>query len=336
MRSIIILIGLLLLSACTVRVGPPPNTTDSTQPIEETQTSSSSKFLEPTQPDQERETHNVTYRGIVQPAGISIYMQGSHRLLLSDGRFILIESEGVDLNGYVGEEVELSGSSRPTVEGSGIIMRVEKAKLILPPKEDSAESEESEDAKEAPTEPTAGPEPAERTKPNEVREANEATEGPAVRGPDGPSGPERELVERDEVPESASAVPQAVIEAMAAENFSAEHWTQEYCSSHIGFCIPVHRNWWYKSFGTTTTTLWHVEVGNSPVLNLEDGPVSINLISGDLSLENQATSEVRVDNDTVVASRPWSGNRHFEIRTHAKLEAAARYMIDHVSSYEGN
>lgn len=325
LHSIVILIGLLLLSACsTSQVGPPSNTTDSMQPIEGAQTSSSSKFLEPTQPDQERETHNVMYRGIVQPAGISIYMQGSHRLVLPDGRFVLLESQSLDLNGYVGEEVELFGSTRPTVEANGIIMNVNEAKLILPPEEDSAEGPD-EVPKLVEREPAEQP-----TKPTEPLPLR-SSEG--AKGGTEPSQP----LESSTSPEPAlSADLTAVIEAMAAENFSAEHWTQEYCSSHIGFCIPVHRNWWYKSFGTTTTTLWHVEVGNSPVLNLGDGHITLNLLFGDLSLENQATSEVRIDNDTVVASRPWSGNRHFEIRAHAKLEAAARYMIDHISSYEGN
>ncbi|MFA7681711.1 MAG: hypothetical protein WCX61_01640, partial [Candidatus Peribacteraceae bacterium] len=64
----------------------------------------------------ERETKNVTYQGVVQASGISIYQQGTHRLMMPDGRFILLESTDVDLNGYVGEEVEVTGALRPTVE----------------------------------------------------------------------------------------------------------------------------------------------------------------------------------------------------------------------------
>ena len=76
-----------------------------------------------------RETPNVTYKGVVQPAGISIYQQGSHRLVLEDDRFILLESDQIDLNGYVGESVEVFGSISPTVEEGGIIMTVENINL---------------------------------------------------------------------------------------------------------------------------------------------------------------------------------------------------------------
>jgi len=301
-----IIIGFLFLTACTVRVGPPSETTKGGEGTKETEVVAEKKSIsnEVNQFPAERETHNVTYRGIVQPAGISIYMQGSHRLLLSDGRFLLLESDTVDLNGYVGEEVEISGSTRATIEANGIIMRVENTKLILPPPEAETSSESSLSS-------------LSEEKPSELIE-EPTTEVPLE-------------------PREASVANEAIIEAMSAENFSPENWTQEYCSSHIGFCIPIHRNWWYKSFGTTTSTLWHVEVGNSPVLNLADGPISINLLYGDLSsLEDQETTTVQVHDDIIVGSRPWSGDRHFEIRASITLEAAVRYMIEHINPYEEN
>ncbi|MBI3336561.1 hypothetical protein HYZ98_03285 [Candidatus Peregrinibacteria bacterium] len=320
-----IIIGFLTLTACAVRVGPPSQVSSSTaSQTAESEDSSPNEANAASEAIQERETHNVTYRGIVQPAGISIYMQGSHRLLLSDRRFLLLESENVDLNGYVGEEVEVSGSTRPTVEANGIIMRVEKTKLILPPQEESPVPEQSSvqgTAEEKPAEPEKPIQPI----PTEPTQPTESTEDLAV----GPEPAEREPAEWTEQLTE-------VIEAMAKENFSAEHWTQEYCSSHIGFCIPVHRNWWYKSFGTTTSTLWHVEVGNSPVLNLGDGHISINLLPGDLFLENQETTNVQVQGSAIVGLRPWSGDRHFEIRAGSALEPAVRYMIEHINPYEGN
>ncbi|HCI03946.1 TPA: hypothetical protein DE059_03390, partial [Candidatus Peribacteria bacterium] len=100
-----------------------------------------------------RETKNVIYQGVVKPAGISIYQQGSHRLQLETGKFILLESDTVDLNGYVGEHVEMVGAIRPTVEEGGMIMRVESAKLIIDEKEtdvvNDKPEEETEEAEEA-------------------------------------------------------------------------------------------------------------------------------------------------------------------------------------------
>ena len=46
-----------------------------------------------------RETNNVSYIGMVKPAGISIYSEGTHRLVLETEKIILLESSTVDLNG---------------------------------------------------------------------------------------------------------------------------------------------------------------------------------------------------------------------------------------------
>ena len=72
------------------------------------------------------ETKNVIYRGRLLPLGASIYMEGTHRLELEDGRFILLESDGLLLDEYANLDVEVFGATRPTVEGGGIVMRVER------------------------------------------------------------------------------------------------------------------------------------------------------------------------------------------------------------------
>ena len=69
---------------------------------------------------------------------------------------------------------------------------------------------------------------------------------------------------------------------MAKDDLATGQWTQQYCTSHIGFCIPVHRNWWFKSFGTTTSYLWHVEVSPEELQGLGDGPLVINLAAGSI------------------------------------------------------
>ncbi len=73
-----------------------------------------------------QETRNVSYQGTVEKQGVSIFMEGTHRLRLADGRFILMESEVVDLGTYIGQKAEVFGAVRPTVEQGGLIMRVER------------------------------------------------------------------------------------------------------------------------------------------------------------------------------------------------------------------
>lgn len=74
-----------------------------------------------------------TYIGTVQELGMSIFMQGSHQLLDDQGeRVALLESasDNIDLSGYVGKKVELSGQAAPSVEGGATFVSVESIKKL--------------------------------------------------------------------------------------------------------------------------------------------------------------------------------------------------------------
>jgi hypothetical protein len=111
---------------------------------------------------------------------------------------------------------------------------------------------------------------------------------------------------------------------MAKDNMAPANWTQQYCSTHIGFCIPVHKNWWYTSYGATSSSFWHVEVGPSEMQNLGDGPLTVRLVSGDISNDGA----VDVSGGSAVGVRSWTGGRHFEIKGPSNLEAAVRYITE--------
>jgi len=276
-----------------------------------------------------RETKNVIYQGVVKPAGISIYQQGSHRLLLEDGRFILLESDNVDLNGYVGEHVEIVGSIRPTVEEGGMIMRVESAKLIIEESPSSAEATEGreDDLDESDDEevvdifedlaPDEDDEVEDEEEPTPEEIAEEITE--EVNAPDEPPVTE-ELSKR--------------IQKMANERFEADQWTQEYCTAHIGFCVPVHRNWWFKSFGTTTSFLWHVELSSEEVGDLYSGPVHVNLVSGSIASKKVTDGQIRKIGPKVIGYRKWSDSRHFEISAPNVLKPAVEFITANLKANE--
>lgn len=262
--------------------------------------------------DTVEETRNVLYRGQLEEAGVTIFMQGSHKLTLDDGRFILLESEDVDLDDYLGEDVEVFGSVRPTVEAGGMIMRVES---IMSLEESSASSSDESDA-------------------SAMSESSPLSSGTA----DVPSDSSDSSVSPEPPASSVSSAPlveasgelSAKAQLMAGENVSAENWTQQYCSTHIGFCIPVHRNWWFKSFGTTSSALWHLEIGPSEMNNLGEGPITVRLVSGDIASAGMSDGVTTVQGNVAVGARAWAGNRHFEVRGPAILEGAVRYITEHL------
>jgi hypothetical protein len=121
---------------------------------------------------------------------------------------------------------------------------------------------------------------------------------------------------------------------MAKEDISSARWTQLYCSPHIGFCVPVHKNWWYISFGNKADTLWHVEISSEEFEALGFGIIDIDLIGGDITSTGSTDGEVRISGSTVTGYRSWTQGRHFAITADAKLESAVRYMTEHVRVME--
>jgi hypothetical protein len=127
----------------------------------------------------------------------------------------------------------------------------------------------------------------------------------------------------------------AQVASMAKQNFSAANWTQAYCApTTISFCVPVHRNWYFKSFGAATEALWHVEVGNVIIENVSDGAIAVNLRGGSLASMGRTDNEVRVEGPVVRGYREWTKDRHIEVIAPAALESAVTYMTQHLSGME--
>lgn len=256
---------------------------------------------------------DVTYRGTVARAGISIYMEGTHRLILAGGDFLLLESDTLALDDYVDQEVSVRGDVRSTVEAGGMIMNVSEIALV----ETSSEAASSDTSSEA----------------SSVAELSSSSDAVSSRSSAVPATSSASST----MPSSAaSSVPvsDALNErtkAMAKDDTSAGSWTQEYCSSHIGFCIPVHKNWWFKSFGTTTSYLWHVELSSEEIVNLGDGPLVVNLVSGSVA-SKAADKEVKTQGAFVVGYRAWTDNRHFEISAPASLQAAVTHITQNLTA----
>ena len=171
-----IFVSVIVLSACTAKPAKPTEEVADTTP-DQVVSEQSERVI--------RETKNVSYSGTVKPLGISIYMEGTHRLSLSDGRFILLESDAIDLNGYVAEEVDVLGAIRPTVESDAMIMRVESISLIereeqsdAPSDEESSSSASSEESTETPEDPVVKSSSVANTEPPPSEEPEAAQASP--------------------------------------------------------------------------------------------------------------------------------------------------------------
>lgn len=259
------------------------------------------------------------YQGVLQPLGMSIYMEGTHRLDLEDGRFLLLESI-IDLQPYEGKHVEVLGAVRPTVEAGGQIMRIERVTELG---ESSASSESSGSGSSLSSESSA------------ESSASLSTVSSAI-----PVSSSRSSVSSSSALPSSSSL--AVISSVSSTNYQASDelsakaeamskadmaiskWTQQYCSTPAGFCFPVHKNWYYNSFGATTSALWRVEVGPTAVNNLGEGPLIVLLLPGAATADGNVT----VSGDAATGQRAWTDNRHFEVRAPASLQAAIKIIVD--------
>ncbi len=273
---------------------------------------------------------SATVEGVLQKAGVGIFMQGSHRLQMDDGTFLLLESTAVRLDDYLDDRVIVTGTVQSTVEAGGMIMTVElieAAESFLQPEvlveggsmSSTPSSASSRRSSPAPmSSPTASsPAPLPVFPPS----------SPSSPSPTAPSSPAS-------IPSSAAPTGRDVsasIAAMARAAVNSSTFTTTYCSSHIGFCVPVHKYWFYTSFGASISPyLWHVEVSDQSIEEAGQGVIVVNLAAGALT---GSEGVAIIQGDFAVASRQWTGNRHFEISGPKELKAAVEFMAHGIEVY---
>lgn len=319
-------------------------------------------------------THNVTYFGMVEELGPSIYMQGSHKLTLDDGRFILLDSSSpeVQLAEFIGERVEVTGATEPTVEAGGTIMHAETIVRVLSQSSLSSAMSSSQyafcggiaglscpvgyaciDDSSDSCDPLAGGAdcigicvPAAAQSSSSTATVSSAPVS-SVRSSVASSVPVLSSSSSSSLSSSVSSTAstsssqsslaqgpnEATVAAMAKRNYADESkWSQEYCSAHIGFCLPVHKDWYYVSFGAKAGSLWHVEFSIQDFSEMGSGVISLDLRLGSSLTSAMRDGSVEVNGSNVIGYKDWGGNHHFEITADARLKTAVQYLIDHISS----
>lgn len=312
-------------------------------------------------------THNVSYTGVIDKLEASIYQQGTHKLTMDDGQMVLLQStdSGLNLDIYLGKRVEVRGSVETTVESGGMLMRVEEV-TILETASSSSESSMMESSKSKMCGGIAGiqcengqicvDDPSDSCNPNNggadcsgmcVTPVMSSSSSSAVASSSSSkaavSSSKAAVSSSEAMMSSAAAVSSSApdmsglesqIQLMAKQDYGTPSlWTQKYCTSHVGFCIPVHKNWYFKSFGATTSNLWHSEFAMQDITGLGQGPIVLNLVAGSSASMNATDGQVKVQGSDVIAYKDWNDGNHFELIADARLKAAVEYMISHMTNY---
>lgn len=308
MRRVLAIIVPVLLTGCSLLSG---------QTMEGTSSSSASSAME---------TQNVSYIGTVTILGPGIATEGTHLLTLDDGRVIFIESDLLTLNDYIGKQILAFGSVRPTSTGNGIVMRVNSVTILT----ESSDSSSSESSSSEVSSSTTSSSSSSSVATSSAKSVTPVSSAPKSSAPVVSSASAKSIASTA----GTSGQVDANVKAMAKVDVSATQWTQQYCSSHIGYCIPIHKNWWYTSFGTTGSSLWHVEASGQEIQKLGDGPIVINLITGSLASRGISDGSVQAQGDFVVAYKEWKDNTHFEVSAPTALKAAVTYMAKSITAYQ--
>ncbi len=311
-------------------------------------------------------TENVSYVGVVSDLGAIGSERATHSLTLDGGQKILLSSndENLNLNVYLGKRVEVRGGTQATVESGGILMRVSEVTVLdsTEPSSSSSESSVSSSKKfcggiaafPCDAGQTCVDDPSDSCDPmnggadcggmcvtaipsSSSMSSSSATTSSSSSKAASSSSKSSVASSAVSVSSSANSVSQAMeakIVVMAKQNYGdAALWTQKYCTSHVAFCIPVHKNWFFNSFGATTSNQWHVEFGMEAISNLGDGPISLNLVAGTSASMNATDGQVKVQGNEVIGFKDWKDG-HFEIIADSRLQAAVAYMVSHITSYD--
>lgn len=316
-------------------------------------------------------THNVSYTGTIDELGMTTYQQGTHKLILENGQFLILESTdaNLNLNTYLGKSVEIRGSLQPTVEAGGMLLRAEEV-IVLGVTSSSSSSSETvssesrtmcggiaglpcESGQECVDDPSDGCDPRNGGADCSgmcVTVMKESSSSEAMKSSVMSSAVRSSVMQassKSSVVSSAASSSQssvagnsAAIEQqnvlLAKQTYDQDSlWTQKYCTSHIAFCVPVHKNWYFKSFGATTSNLWHVELGMSDIAELGDGAIILNLVSGSSASMQAQSGQIKTQGSDVIGFMDWQDGTHFEIIADARVKAAVSYMLAHITAYAG-
>lgn len=294
-------------------------------------------------------------------------------LLEGDALLLLESTDAnLNLSSYIGKRVEVRGSLQPTVEAGGMLLRAQEVIVldIASSSLSSASSTEStggnntmcggiagipcETGQTCIDDPADGCDPAAggadcsgicvtgSSSSSSVSSSVSVSSSSSMRSSTAPISSSRSSVSSSLPTASASSAAPVTMSSdmeqhialLAKQTYTQDTlWTQKYCTSHIAFCVPVHKNWYFKSFGATTSNRWHVELGMKDIAELGDGAIILNLVSGTSASMQARDGQLKAQGSDVIGFRDWEDGTHFEIIADARLREAVQYMLSHITPY---
>lgn len=297
-----------------------------------------------------------TFTGTVEPAGISIYMEGTHRLVLSDGRFILLESELVNLKSYEGKSVEVTGRVRATEEEGGRVMTVDRLDdLALR----SSESSESSASSETTTSSSSSSETSVSTSSSSssvvsISTTSSSVSVPAVSSSVSSSVSKASVVSSASISSVASSVvssssatsvsvsvssasvssvvsstgPDPRVAKMASQASDLSRWTSQYCFKSFPVCLSLHAFWTYD--GTFAPAGRHLEIASGPIELKGDGVLVVAILDGTLAERGVSDGQVVILDGRAMGYRDVNGKALLQVSGPAELQAAIQTLLEKV------
>ncbi len=279
----------------------------------------------------------VQYEGLLQKTGVDSVIGGTHFLVFDGGGLIALTDDGADLDMYVDTRVRVGGLESISQKGYPIVS-VTAVQVIDQELPDLGESSSSSFVSSAVSSAFSSSEAASSSAESSSLAASSAIASskpaPASSSRAPASSSARAMSSLPPVVSSSSvsgADSSVKTAAMAKASVSDATFTQSYCSQTAGFCVPVHKNWYYTSFGGQTSARWYVEFGPQAIEAIGDGVINLQLVDGALELPDNTVSEGGAG---VIGYRAWTGGRHFEIRGPVTLKSAVEYMTKSITTAE--
>jgi hypothetical protein len=135
LRAVLASVVLLLSAACGDEAAPPapgpgPTPPRDGRPAPPTTPPAETPPASPKPPASGDPDDTTSYTGTVEPMGVSIHMQGTHKLTEGGATVVLLRSGSVALSTYEGKRVRVKGKASPTVEGAQTIVDVESIEEV--------------------------------------------------------------------------------------------------------------------------------------------------------------------------------------------------------------
>jgi hypothetical protein len=271
-----------------------------------------------------------TGEGIIQRIAVGTYPVGTHALLRDDGSLVaLLLSSSVRLDDYVDNQVRVTGLAEPSSEPGVSLVTVAVVEAV------SASS--SLESSSASSESSSMQSSAEVATSSSVSSSSSlVSSAPVVSSKSSSSV----VVSSKTVVSSSVSSSTPVVQvssssvdpklaAMQRSTVGSELFVSQYCTVNGGFCIPMHKKWYFTSFQRQAGTLWHVEIGPQEINALGEGLIVVDLIKGPLPADSADQTAVVSGNDVLVY-KAWKEN-HLVVKAPVTLQSQAEYIAKNVT-----